>query len=575
MADSGCRREEKERSKGEARFLFHSFAGYSAKAFPRDLLAGLTLAAIAIPEQMATARLGGFPPEDGFAAFVAAALAFAIFGSSRVLSAGADSTITPIFAGGLLAIAGLGSAHYLGLAAALALIVGGLLIFSGIFRFGWVADLLSIPVTTGFLAGIAIHIIVSQLPDLLGVAGSGGRLFHRLATIGAGLGDINPYSFGLGLLVFAIVLGSERMSSLIPGALIGVAVATASVLFFGLESKGVAVLGAIRSQTTHSIFHFELPAVDFGDLMRAAPLALIVTLVVMVQTAATVRSFSDNPDEPPAVDRDFVGIGTANILAGFFGAFPVDASPPRTAIVVETGGRSQATSLVAAALVSGLVLFGTGLLIHVPHAALAGILVFIASRLFRWQEIIAIYRRAFGEFVLFVTTAVSIVALPIEIGVASGIVLSLLHGMWTTTRTRVIRFEKVRGSTVWWPANPNLEGETIPGLMVIGFQAPLSFFNAYDFRAGVLELIDESKEPLELIVLEASSIVEIDYTAAKIFAVVVRHCQSSGATFAVARLESIRAQEALVRFGIMALIGEDHLFHSVEEAVRTLRRKSS
>ena len=208
------------------------------------------------------------------------------------------------------------------------------------------------------------------------------------------------------------------------------------------------------------------------------PLALLIAIVVMVQTAATTRSFPSDPDKPADVDRDFLGAGAGSVLAGLFGAFPVNASPPRTGIVSETGGRSQLSSLFAAAIVLALLAFGAALLRHVPEAALGGVLLFVALRIIRVRQIVTIYRQSFGEFLLIVATAAAIIVLPIEQGVAVGIGLSLLHGIWSTTRARLVDFERVPGTTIWWPANPHMPGEHMPGVAVVGLQAPLTFLNA-------------------------------------------------------------------------------------------------
>src|SRR5450756_177714 len=230
---------------GHAWPVFRSLNGYRIQFFSHDLFAGLTLAAIAIPEQMATAGLGGFSPQIGFFAFLAGSLAFAAFGSSRFLSCGADSTITPIFAGGLAVLAAAGSPEYQLLAAALALMVGLLLVAAGIFRLGWIADLLSIPVTIGFLAGISVHILISQLPGILGVAAPEGPMLQRLATLISDLNQTNPFTLVIGFGVLAITAISERIDARLPGALIGLAVASAGVMLLGLESRGVTVLGAV------------------------------------------------------------------------------------------------------------------------------------------------------------------------------------------------------------------------------------------------------------------------------------------------------------------------------------------
>jgi MFS superfamily sulfate permease-like transporter len=291
----------------------------------------------------------------------------------------------------------------------------------------------------------------------------------------------------------------------------------------------------------------------------------------MVQTAATARSFSGNgASDPDDVNRDFIGVGAGSLLSGFIGAFPVNSSPPRTAISVETGGRSQLAGLLAAAIVLVLVLFGTELLKNVPHAALAGILFFVATRILRWQTFMATLRQAPTEFLLIFTTALAIVALPIEIGVAIGIGLSLLHGVWTITQARAIELEHVPGTSIWWPPDSKPAGERIAGVLVVAFQAPLSFVNANRFRQDFQAMVERRAGNLKHVVFEASSIIDIDYTAAQILREVISCCRDAGMTFSIARLESIRAQKALSRFGIAAMLGPDGIYRSVDDAVRTL-----
>lgn len=533
-----------------------------------DLAAGLTLAAIAVPEQMATARLGGFAPQVGFFAFIAATVAFAVFGASRRLSAGADSTITPIFAGSLALMAAAGSPRYAELAAALALLVGLIVTSAGVFKLGWIADLLSTPVLTGFLAGIAAHIVLSQAPSVLGLPEETGDVYQRLAALWAAAGAINPMSTAIGLGAFAVTLAAEKLNPRIPGALVALVGATLATAVFDLDKRGVAVLGAAPG----GFPHLSLPRLDLENALPLVGLAFVVSLVVMLQTSATTRSFSGENEEPD-VDRDYIGVGVGSALAGLVGAFPVNASPPRTAVVAQAGGRSQYAGLLAALGVLLLTAFGTGLLTRVPAAALGGVLLSVAQRIVHARTFAEISRRARGEFALAALTTVMIIALPIQTGVAIGIFFSLAHGVFTITRVRPIPFERAPGTTVWWPVSPTYAGETEPGALVMGFQAPLSFLNAQDFRRGVLEAIGRGAGELRLFVLEASSIVEIDFTASTVLSGVIDKAHAAGVDFAVARLESVRAQAAFDRFGVTDRLGRDHLFRSVEEAIRGFRAR--
>ncbi|PZR84248.1 MAG: hypothetical protein DLM68_13185 [Hyphomicrobiales bacterium] len=382
-----------------------------------------------------------------------------------------------------------------------------------------------------------------------------------------------PIAFrsGWGLSVFAVTVCAEWISPRIPGALLGIMAATIAVYWFGLERDGVAVLGQLPGEFPR----LHLPSIVFADLVQTTPLAFVVAAIIMVQTAATTRSFVAVPGATASINRDFTGVGAANLMAGLFGAFPVNASPPLTEIVAETGGRSKLAGLTAAALILALAGFGTTLLAQVPLAALAGILIFAAMRIVRLGEIVTIFRHAFGEFMLILATVTAIIVLPVGTGVAIGIVLSLLHRIWSTTRARLITFEKVPGTSIWWPPGRDLKGETVEGVLVIAFQAPLSFLNAYKFQDSARRVVRQSRTPLNLIVLEASSIVEIEFTAAEILIEFIEFCAQSKIRFAVARLESVRAGEAFERLGITNAVHRDRFFHSVDEAIRMLAKKTN
>jgi SulP family sulfate permease len=546
-------------------------ARYAAGDLRQDLAAGLALAAVALPSQMATAHLAGFPPTTGLIAFSAASIGFAAIGANRFLAACADSTIAPIFAGGLATLATSGSDDYFALCASFALMTGGILVCCGLFRLGWIADLVSRPVTIGFLAGIAFHIVISQLPPLLGIAAPEGGLLQKAFVIAGKLGESNPVSLWLGLAVFVVTVCAEWISPRIPGALVGIIAATIAVYWFGLERDDVAVLGQLPGE----FLRLHVPSIVIADLVQTTPLAFVVVATIMVQTAATTRSFVAVPGAAASINRDFTGIGAANLMAGLFGAFPVNASPPLTEVVAETGGRSKLAGLVAVVLILGMAGYGTALLAHVPLAALAGILIFVAMRIVRLGEIITIFRHAFGEFMLILATVTAIIVLPVGTGVATGIVLSLLHGLWSTTRARLITFERVSGTSIWWPPGRDRKGETIEGVLVIAFQAPLSFLNAYKFQDSARRAVRQSSTPLDLIVLEASSIVEIDFTAAQILIAFIERCAQSKIRFAVARLESVRAGEAFERLGVTDAVHRDHFFHSVDEAIRVLAKKAN
>jgi len=218
-------------------------------------------------------------------------------------------------------------------------------------------------------------------------------------------------------------------------------------------------------------------------------------------------------------------------------------------------------------------IFGAALLRHIPAAALAGVLLYVSWRIVHLNTMLAVWRQSRGEFALIVATVLAIVLLPIEIGVGLGIVLSLLHGMWTATRTRLIEFEHIPGTTVWWPAGEGIGGERLEGVRVVAFQAPLSFLNADAFRTGFAGLL--AQKSTRLIVLEAGSMVEIDFTAAQVLRDAIQNCRGDGIVFALARLESVRARQALQRFAVMDLLGSGFVFRSVDDAIKALAQGAS
>ena len=538
----------------------------ASTAIGADVIAGLTLAAVTVPEQMATARLGHFPPEIGFLAFIAGTLGFALFGASRYLTLGADSTITPIFAGSLALLSMAGSPTIAALAAMLAVMVGVIVALAGLCRLGWIASLLSVPVTTGFLAGIAVHILASQLPVLCGVPQGEGGLRASLASLAGSLGRANPYAAAVGLGVLAVTAGMEKWNRKWPGALLAVGAAAIAVFVFSLQRRGVMVLGAVAPP----IPQIRLATVTPEAVLRLAPLSFLLAMVVMVQSAATTRAFPPASGGRPNVNRDFIGVGMASLFSGLAGAFPVNASPPRTAVSSEAGARSKWTGVVAAAAVGLLAAFGSGVLRYVPNTALAGVLLFVALRIIRLRLAMSVLRESKGEFALILTTALAIILLPIAWGVAVGILLSLLHGMWMTTRARAIALARIPGSSVWWPPTAGSSAEVTNGVLVVGFQAPLTFLNAEAFLREFLDLLAHTPLPVHVVVLEASSIVEIDYTAAHVLADLIRSFREKGMLFAIARLESLRAQDSFKRFGILDLVGSGNVFRSVYEAFEAL-----
>jgi len=548
-------------------WLFASLRGYRLSFLPRDLVAGIMLAAIAIPGQLATARLAGMPPETGLYAFAAGSLAFAAFGANRFISVGADSTIAPIFAGGLAAMTAAGSADYGGLAGMLAILVGAVLVLVGLLRAGWLASLLSIPVTTGFLAAISVHIVVGELPALLGLPAEQGPLLARLIHIIGRIGDTNPYPLAIGLAVLIVTLGAARISSRIPGPLIALALAGLAVALFHLQDHGLRLLGPLSAHLPHLALPSRAADNRLGSLL---PLVLIIAMVCIMQTSAVARTFPSESKKRENISRDFAGVGAGSIFAGLLGAFPVDASPPSTAIVCESGGRSQMAAMAAVALTAAIAFLAAGALAYVPYAALSGILIYLAIRIFRLDDMIDIYRHGRRETLLVVASAALVVVLPIETGMLLAIILSFVHSLYIVARPPSAVLARVPGGTIWWPASREERGEHEPGVLVFAPAAPINFTNAAFICDTIMARVAEAREPVKLLVIEGSGIIEIDYTGAQLLQQTIADLRERGIEVALARLSDTRAQASARRTGLIEVLGEHRVFKSVEEAVRAL-----
>jgi sulfate permease, SulP family len=538
--------------------------GYQRPWAAPDLLAAVTLLVIAVPEQLATSRLAGMPPITGFYAFAAGSVLFALLGSSRQMSVGADSTIAPLFAVGIGHLAGLGSVSYIDLVGLLAVMVGVLVAAIGLLRLGWIAELLSAPIITGFLGGVAVIIAVHQLPDLFGIAGASGSTLHRISVVVSHLGSTNSWTLAIGVVVFAVVVGAERLDRRLPGALLGLVGSTVVVAAAGLHGHGVAILGSIA----HGAPRLGLFDVSWSTIGKVAPIAGVVALVVVSQSAATSRAFADQGHYETDVGRDFVGVGAGNIAAGLLGAFPVNASPARTAAIASSGGRTQATGLVAAIGVVALVP-AAGLLKDVPLATLAAVLIYIATRIFRVRSLAAIARFDAVEFGLAAVTLLTVALVGVEQGIGVAVGLAILDRTRLTARPQLHVLGRIAGTTSWAPISSPADAAQVPGVLAVLFATPLWYANAVHFRAQMRAAMTRGIGPTRLVVLDALGMSDIDYTGSSALAQVLDDLDRDHIGFAVARAGE-HTRDYLRRSGLLARIGEDHFFPSLDEAVRAL-----
>ena len=548
--------------RGERRpLLLASVRGYQRSWVSGDLVAALMLLVIAVPEQLATSRLAGMPPITGFYAFIVGTLLFALLGSNPHMSVGADSTIAPLFAVGVAHFAASGSPRYVELVGVLSVLVGMIVALVWLLRLGWIAQFLSAPIITGFLAGVAVVIVVHQLPDLLGLPPAGGSTLHRIRFILGHLDDTNGWTLLIGLGVLAIIVVSERLDRRIPGALLGLIASLIVAQAFDLHSAhGVAVLGPVA----HGPPHFGLNGLSASAIRKLAPLAAVVALVVVTQSAATSRAFAERRGHSEDVGRDLLGVGAGSVAAGLAGAFPVDASPPRTAAVVAASGRTQAGAIGAAAAMIALIP-AAGALKNLPLATLAAVLIYVATRIFRGRDLVAIARFNALEFGLALITLLTVALVGVEQGIGVAVGLAILDRTRLSARPQLHVLGRLPGTTSWVRTSAGAHLEQVPGVLVVLFAASLWYANAVRFQHEVRAALAATSGTSAL-VLDAIGMNDIDYTGARALREVLDDLDRAQIAFAVAR-PGKHVRQALARSGLLERIGTERLFPSVGEAV--------
>ncbi len=412
---------------------------------PAELLAGITLAAIAVPEVMGYTKIAGTPVITGLYTMLIPTALFALFGSSRHLVVGADSATAAILAGGLVGMAATGSEQYLALAGVLALLAAVFLILARLMRLGFLADFLSRTVLIGFLTGVGIQVALGQIGGMLGLKGGGhgtlGQFWNNLQQ----LGHVNRYELTIALPVLVVIVGFKMISKKIPGALIAAIGALIASWMFGL-TKVVHVVGAVPS----GLPHLGLPKVGWSWPVVATliPTAFAMFVVILAQSAATSRAFATRYDETFNENTDLVGLALANIGAGLSGTFVVNGSPTKTQIVDEAGGRSQLSLLVMVAMVALILLFLTGALAYLPEAALSAIVFLIGVGLIDLAGMRKIFQQRREEFWLALVTTLTVVVVGVEQGILLAIVLSLIdHTRYGYRPKNAV----LGGGRIWWP----------------------------------------------------------------------------------------------------------------------------
>jgi high affinity sulfate transporter 1 len=534
---------------------------------PADIIAGLTLAALAIPEVMGYTKIAGMPVVTGLYTILIPSFLYAIFCSSRHLVVGADSATAAILAAGMVGLAAVGSDQYVALAGVLAMMAAGLLILARVMGLGFLADFLSRTVLVGFLTGVGIQVASGQISGMLGLKGGGHGTLDKVWADIQQIEQVNYYALVTALSVLVVLIGAKKISSRLPGGLI--AVTGAIVVSWALDlGEHLHILGTVPG----GLPHLGLPQVDwsFELIGKLLPTAVAMFVVILAQSAATSRSYAARYDENFSENTDLVGLGMANIGAGLSGTFVVNGSPTKTQMVDGAGGRSQVALIVTSLVVLIVLLFMTGPLAYMPESVLAAVVFLIGVDLIDIAGMRKIYRQRRSEFWVAVFTMLVVAFVGVEQGIMLAAVLSLIdHTERGYKPKNVVLAPEASGVLRAHPVASKVEAE--PGLMIYRFTHSIYYANAQLFTQEVTDLVNNAEPPLRWFCMDASAVDDVDYSAAESLRSVFRMLKDKGVRLVVAQVMEDVAQES--RYDLRELFGEDAFYDSLDDVIQAYRQQ--
>jgi len=522
--------------------------GYRRAQLIPDLGAAVAVTALMIPHGMAYAELGGTPAVTGLYTTVAAVLAYAVFGPSRHLLLGPDSSLAPLIAAAISLVLADGSpADAIAIAGVLALMTGALCWLVGMLRLGYVAELLSRPVQVGYLNGLAIIMVCSQAAKLCGFSAGGETVPVILDGFFTGLSNnlLNGWALTVGLAALAVILVVARNWPRVPGVLIAVLGAIVAVEAFDLVAEGVPVVGEIPTGFPSP----SIPSVDRADLWPLFLASLGLTWVTLTDTTALSRGIASRDGDRVDPNAEIKALGVSNAAAGLFQGFPISASTSRTATSQASGGTSQMVGVISAAFVLLLLLVGAGAIESLPGSALAAVVIAAAIHLFDHREMVWLFAARRSEFWLCVAAITGVVLLGVLNGILVAVALSLVNfvrRLWRPYDAVLGRIEKRRG---YHDVDRNPDAREVPGLVLFRFDAPLFFANAEHFVRRIQEIVAESDQPIERIVVAAEPITDIDTTGAQVLEQLLDELDEAGIELGFAELKG-PVRDRLEKYGL-------------------------
>ncbi|MGH9086021.1 MAG: SulP family inorganic anion transporter [Acidimicrobiales bacterium] len=532
-----------------------------------DLAAGLTVGAMLIPQSMAYAELAGLPPQFGFYAVIGALVVYALVGTSRHLGVGPEPGTAILAAAGVSSIAAGDPSRYVALMAALAMVVAGICIAGAVARLGFLASVLSKPVLVGYITGVGLVLISSQIASITGTSITADDFFPRVAELLRELGDVHGPTVAVGAVTLALIVVLRRAAPQVPGALVGVVAASIVVSAFALDAHGVALVGDIPS----GLPELRIPDVSAGDLGRLLPVAAGIALVGYTDNVLTARSLASRHGYRIDANQELLALGLTNLASGVSQGFPISSSASRTAVPASLGSKTQLVSLVGSVSVVVTLLALGPLLAHIPRAALGAVIVSAALAIIDVAGYRALWRVSREEAVLAGVAALAVVVFGVLVGVVVAVILSLLAALYRVARPHDAILGDHPGLDGWVEVDAYPAASTEPGLLVYRFDAPLFFVNADWFRERVEQVLADNPGDEEWLVLDFEGIGSLDATALDTLADLVgRLTELRVETVAVARANDV----VLTRLRDAQLVeppGPLRSFATINSAVRAYR----
>ncbi len=530
-----------------------------------DIVAGLVLTAVLVPVGMGYAEAAGLPPINGLYATMVPLVAYAIFGPSRILVLGPDSSLAALIAVTVVPLAAGDSAQAVALAGGLALVAGLFSFGAGIVRAGFVTDLLSKPIRYGYLNGIALTVFVGQLPKLFGFSTDAeGLLPETVAFVqGVAEGLTNPVDLAIGVGAIAIIVGCRVWLPRVPGVLLAVVVATIVVaVTAAAETFGVATVGPLPQ----GLPSFALPAFPDGEIVTIIVAGAAIALVSMADTSVLSRTMAGRGGQRPDADQELIALGAANVSTAFLQGFPISSSGSRTPVAESAGSKTQLTGVIGALAVAVMLVFLPGITTNLPSAALAAVVITACLALVEVRGVVRLWRIRPSEFAISMICFLGVAAIGVVAGIFFSVGVALIAFVWRAWRPYSAVLGRLEGIQGYHDIDRHPEARRVPGLVLFRWDAPLFFANAEMFRAAVEDALAASPTPVRRLVIAAEPVTDIDTTAADVLDEMVTELQAQDVELAFAELKG-PAKDQLRKYGLFDLVGELHFHPTVGAAV--------